>query len=323
MRNGIGRGTVLACFFAVALVCLAPPQGARAQTFVLKDRTADEVMLEANAAVAMVGLITYPDITTSSISIDSGRSDDTALLIGQIGDGFTVSDEFPLYLEGVIGFGRYDPSFVATAGAQEQTLPLKWTTVAATGGIGWDFPVAENLALRPIANFTLAHIETDLSVAGRVIESGTGAALDFLQNGRANIVGFGGAIVLDYERYLDAYEIDVELRYSRMRLETFDGGAGIQGAATVITAGLWSRYREPTGIEILRRPLRYVLEFAHSEFIGDQGDALGVDRLSSIGAGLEIDLSDVNNLITRTRLIGRYLIGSGSSGISIGLGISF
>jgi hypothetical protein len=50
-----------------------------------------------------------------------------------------VSKSFPLYLEGTLGYLRYDPDFIATSGEQEQSIPVKWNSFAATGGFGWDF----------------------------------------------------------------------------------------------------------------------------------------------------------------------------------------
>ncbi|MCW9079135.1 MAG: hypothetical protein OQK74_08170 [Gammaproteobacteria bacterium] len=50
-----------------------------------------------------------------------------------------MSKSFPLYLEGTLGYSRYDPDFIATSGEQEQSIPVKWNSFAATGGFGWDF----------------------------------------------------------------------------------------------------------------------------------------------------------------------------------------
>jgi hypothetical protein len=69
--------------------------------------------------------------------------------------------------------------------------------------------------------------------------------------------------------------------------------------------------------------LKDVLELTHSEFLGDQRGILGFDRLTSVGAGLELDSSAYDVIITRTRLVGRYVFGTNVSGFSVGLAVSF
>ena len=74
---------------------------------------------------------------------------------------------------------------------------------------------------------------------------------------------------------------------------------------------------------MLKRPLRYVLEYSHSEYIGDQRGALGFDRLSTVGAGVEFDSSAYEVFVTRTRLLLRHMYGNGVSGLALSLAVSF
>jgi hypothetical protein len=73
----------------------------------------------------------------------------------------------------------------------------------------------------------------------------------------------------------------------------------------------------------LGRPIRYVFEIAHTEFLGDLRGALGFTALSSVGTGLELDSSAHNVLVERTRLVARYLFGGSVDGVSLGLAVSF
>jgi hypothetical protein len=66
-----------------------------------------------------------------------------------------------------------------------------------------------------------------------------------------------------------------------------------------------------------------VLEFSHTQFLGDLRGALGFDWLTSLGAGVELDSSAYNIIITRTRLLGRYKFGNNVQGWSTGIAISF
>jgi len=279
---------------------------------------------QANGVLALLGYSVVPDITASSLSIENSRTGNPDIRLSQFAGGFTVSDEVPLYLEGGIGFSRYDPVFVASDGTTERKIPLKWNGVTLTGGVGWDFVVTPEWTVRPIANIALGHVESDTSIIGRVIEEGTGLPVsEFFDDGRLNAYGYGGSMMLDWERYRDDYEIDLEVRYTWMRLESFDSSRAVEGRANVPTFNVWSRYRAPTGITFLQRPLRYVLEYAFSSFEGDQAGVLGFDYLNSVGFGLEIDSEAYDLVVTRTRLVGRYRFGNNVSGFGVGLAVSF
>ncbi len=74
---------------------------------------------------------------------------------------------------------------------------------------------------------------------------------------------------------------------------------------------------------MLQRPLRYVLESSFTSYFGPQRGALGFDHLASVGAGFEIDTSAYSGIISRARLVGRYVLCDNVSGFSIGLAASF
>ncbi|MGB3431411.1 hypothetical protein [Achromobacter sp.] len=286
----------------------------------------DDLQKRANGVLAIMSFSIVPDITTSSLNIGSGSgsvSGSSEFAMTQLGGGDTISKSFPIYLEGVLAASRYDPTFIATQGAESRSIPTKWNSISATGGIGWDFKLTDELKLRPIFNFALGNVTSDLRAASWYVGRQTGKDISFLDRGSLNAYGLGGSLMLDYEHYRPGYEVDVELRYSDMRLQSFNSSAAVQGHATAQSANLWARYRAPTGFVMLQRPLRYVLELTHSEFLGDQRGILGFDRLTSVGAGLELDSSAYNVFITRTRLVGRYVFGTNVSGFSVGLAVSF
>ncbi|MDF8364602.1 hypothetical protein P3W54_27140 [Achromobacter anxifer] len=310
------------CLFA-ALACAAAAPAQAQQGLRLSK---DDLQKRANGVLAIMSFSIVPDITTSALSIGTGTgsvSGSSEFSMSQLGGGDTISKSVPIYLEGVLAWSRYDPTFVATQGAESRTIPTKWNSVSATGGIGWDFKLTDELKLRPIFNFALGNVTSDLRAASWYVGRQTGKDINFLDKGSLNAYGLGGSLMLDYEHYRPGYEVDVELRYSDLRLQSFDSSAAVQGHATAQSANLWARYRAPTGFVMLQRPLRYVLELTHSEFLGDQRGILGFDRLTSVGAGLELDSSAYNVIITRTRLVGRYVFGNNVSGISVGLAVSF
>ena len=225
-----------------AFLVLGSP--ARAQGVLLPQN--DDPAELANGALAILGFSVVPNETASTMHVDAGGGD-VRFNASQLGGAFTVSDSFPLYLEGFVGVARYDPRFVFSNGARTTVVAPKWTSIAGTVGVGWDFPITDQLVFRPIANFSLGHIESDLSLAGRFLDSETGVELEFLENGRLNAVGYGGAAMLDYELYREAYEVDVELRYTHIQLQSIGGTSeAAKGTADAITLGLWSRLRVPT-----------------------------------------------------------------------------
>jgi len=201
---------------------------------------------------------------------------------------------------------------------------VKWNVVTVTVGIGWDFPVAKELVLRPMFNFSYGHLESDASLAGRFVESETGATLEFLDGGKLDAYGLGGSLMLDYERYRPEGEIDVELRYTNIQLQSFGStSTGVKGSAAAQTVNLWTRWRAPTGITLMERPVRYVLEYVYTRFLGDLDGVLGFNHLNSVGAGLELDVSKYDIIVTRARLVGRYKFGDNVTGWSVGFAVSF
>ena len=280
-----------------------------------------DLQKRVNGVLALMGYMLTPDVTTGALGISNASTGNPDFGMTTAGGGFTVSRATPLYLEGTLGYSRYDPTFVANNGGVTGSVAAKWDAYSATGGIGWDFPVAEGLVLRPIFNFSYGRVNSNVSGSG---QTGTGAEFDFLANGRLDAYGLGGSLVLDYERYRPENEIDVELRYTNIYLHSFRGSStAVEGSADAQSVSLWSRWRAPTGVTMLDRPLRYVLEFAHTTFLGDLDGVLGFNYLSSIGTGLELDASARDAFVTRTRLMARYKVGEHVRGWSVGLAVTF
>ena len=303
---------------ALGAACALAPALALGQAF---EPIGGNVQKRVNGVLALMGYMLTPDITTGSLAISNDATGNPDFAMTTLGGGFTVSKGSPLYLEGTLGYARYDPTFITSNGQVERSVAAKWDAYSATGGIGWDFPVTEGLVFRPIFNLSYGRVESNVSVTG---QTETGAELDFLQNGQLNAYGIGGSLVLDYERYRPGNEIDVELRYTNIYLQSFGGtSTAVQGSADSQSLSLWARWRAPTGGTMLERPLRYVLEFAHTTFIGDLDGVLGFNYLSSVGAGLELDSSAYGISVTRTRLMARYKVGENVRGWSVGLAVSF
>jgi hypothetical protein len=298
----------------LAMACIA--HGASAGDSLLQQ--------QVNAALSLMTFTVTPDVTASNLSINDSNGDSSDLLMTQLGGGATMSDEVPVYLEGNLGLSRYDPQFVISNGEESKTFPAKWNTLSVSGGVGWDFDLSEHWVIRPIANLSLGTVASDLRIADWVLDHKTAKETAFLENGRLNAYGLGGSLMLDYELFADQHDIDAEIRYSYIHLQSFGSTSEVvQGQADAENLSLYLRRRAPTGLMLLSRPLRYVLEGARTEYFGDQRGMLGFDALNSLGAGFEVDSSKYDILISRTRLVGRYMFGENTAGYSVGLAISF
>jgi Autotransporter beta-domain len=291
---------------------------------------AAETLIGANlqqrtdAILGLMGFSLTPDVTTGSLSFADVPTGNPDVKMSTLGGGFTMSQSLPLYLEGTAGWSRYDPEFLASDGQSQRQIPTKWNSLSLTAGVGWDFPVVKDLKFRPIFNFSYGRVASDSHVAGNILENQSGEELQFLQNGSVDVYGLGGSLMLDYERYRPENEIDVELRYSDIYLQSLSGAPpAVQGNSDARSLSLWSRWRAPTGLTALNRPVRYVLEAAQTVFLGDLRGALGFDDLTSLGVGLELDSSAHDIIITRTRVVFRYKFGHNVEGTSIGVAISF
>ena len=284
---------------------------------------ANKIKNNTDDVLALMSFSVVPDLTASFLSFDDSQMGQNRLLMTQFAGGDTISKTFPLYLEGSAAFMRYDPTFVATQGLERRRLPARWNSVALTGGIGWDFNITRNLVLRPIFNFSLAHLESDLSLLGRLADYNFDPSFDFLKNGRLNAYGLGGSLMLDYALVTPKYEVDVELRYTNIQLRSFESSSVVRGNAVAEAVSFYARYRAPTGLIVMDRPLRYVLEAATTSYIGDQRGLLGFNNLSSVGAGIEFDSSAKTSLISRTRIVARYAFGQNVRGFAVGLAVSF
>ena len=317
-------------FTLLGLMLAFPVKGAWAQSNgrVITGIPGYSLQQAADGVLGLLGYNVIPDVTASSLSISRGGQTYTGLQTTQFGLGFTVDPDFPLYLEGFLGYSRYDPRFIFSEGAQKSVLPTRWNNVSGTIGVGWDFPIIEGLVFRPILNASLGHVETDVSLIGRLLELKFNRELAFLDRGRMNAYGLGGSLMLDLNIQRPGYEVDLELRYTDIRLSTFgDTSSLVRGESEAKTANVWGRVRWPMDAEMFGRPLRWVVDFSHSRFFGDQV-ALGFDHLTKVGGGIEMNVGryelgvwDFN--MQSIRIVGRYLFGNNVSGASVGLAVSF
>jgi hypothetical protein len=163
-----------------------------------------------------------------------------------------------------------------------------------------------------------------------VIRDRLGIEIPFLRDRQVFAHGFGGSLTLAYSDWRPEREIDAELRYTALRIETSDSSfAPARGSLTAETHGVWGRYRWPIGFEAFGRPIRWVVDGAGSLYLGQQRDELGFNWSVKAGAGIELDIGRCEIGVrdftaTRLRVVGRYFLADrGITGVSVGVGLSF
>jgi len=282
-----------------------------------------DVQKLANGILGVMSYTVAPDVTTSSLSVSNAATSSPGLALTQFGGGFTWSKDTPVYLEGNAAYARYDPVFLASDGTGTRLVPVKWNSVSATGGVGWDFPLSEHWVVRPIFNFTLGYVASDLAGLKWWVDSNTNLDLSFLDGRRLKAYGLGGSLMLDYEKFSPDADDDLEIRYTNVELRSYDSPSAVVGKGKAESASVWARRRVPTGWGVVwERPVRYVYEVAFTEFLGEQKE-VGLSRMASVGFGLELDSSALDRWATRWRALVRYKFGPDISGWSLGLAISF
>lgn len=286
--------------------------------------TPEHLQKAANGVLSLMAYTVAPDVTTSSLSITDASSGNPGLSFTQFGGGFVVDKVYRVYLEGNAAYARYDPKYIVSDGAEQREIPTRWNSVSGTGGIGWDFPISSKWSLRPIFNFTLGYVSSDLNIAQAIFSNRTGRELDFLDGGQMKAYGLGGSLMARYEYFKPERELEFEGRYTNVRLHSYGTTSeAVDGRATSESINLWARMRTPTGLMMMERPVRYVFELANSNYLDSGVKSLGFTRLTSFGLGLELDSSAYDIFVTRWRAVIRHVVGDGVSGWSLGLAVSF
>ena len=94
-------------------------------------------------------------------------------------------------------------------GSESRTVPHQVEQPDRHRRIGWDIGLHRdshggNWVLRPIGNVTLGTVASDLRIGNWLLGQYTGKNLDFLDGGRLDVYGLGGAMMLDYELFSPA-----------------------------------------------------------------------------------------------------------------------
>lgn len=279
----------------------------------------------AEGSLAILSLSALPDDSASSIFLESGDdSSDFSYRSGQLGGGFTLTQGFPLYLEGYIGYARYDPVLLLGEEGDESEIPLKWTSVALTGGIGYQFDLTEHWYFTPLFHLSVGRTQTDASIGAQFIANELGLDVDFLSSGGIWAGGLGASTTLGYGKRLPSgHELEVRLRATYLEYHPFEDD-DLLVSAEAANAVAWGRYHFPTDMSLFGLPVRGVTDLSFSYLAGDQSKVLNTDWLARVGVGLELDISETwVPWVTAGRFMVRYYGSDTVTGFTAGLGFSF
>src|SRR3954463_9081593 len=94
--------------------------------------TGREPPTRAHGLLPLMGFAVTPDVTTGSLSLTDQTAGNPYFRQTSVSGGGTLKD-MPLYLEGTLAYGRYDPHFAASDDPSAQRIPVKWDSLMGTG----------------------------------------------------------------------------------------------------------------------------------------------------------------------------------------------
>lgn len=321
------RGRARRCRMGVLLagassVFLAPPLCADELSDALKELQREN----AEGTLAILSLAALPDDSASSIFLESGEDDrEFTYKSAQLGGGFRLTEDLPIFFEGYIGYARYDPVLLIGGEGGESAAPLKWTSVAATGGVGYQFDLNEHWHFTPMVHLSLGRTQSDASVAAQILAEKLGIDADFLESGGIWAGGVGASASLAYDRRFDSgHELEFRARYTFLHYEPIGDDEDLLVSVDAENAVLWTRYHFPTGWDAFGVPVRGVTDFSISYLAGDQAAVLNTEWLARVGVGLELDVSETwVPWVSGARFMVRYYGSDTVTGYTAGIGISF
>ncbi len=321
LKGKLANGFAKVSLIGVIFMAVADQSAAQS----IDDGSGFDVRENIKGALAILGISAAPNESASVLLLDKNvkNGDDYDLRGGQIGGGFRVSSDVPVFLEGYVGFTNYDPVFLLSEGGTNTDIPSYWTSIAATGGVGWQFDISEGWKIRPMVNFSIGRVQSDSSIAAHLVNVILDDDLDFLSDGGITALGYGGSLVAEYNRrWASNHELDLRFRHTHIILEPMD--TDLVGQAEAISTVAWSRVRVPTGVRVFSQPTRWVGEVSASYLPGDQGIVLDSEWLAQLGAGIELDLSRNDSAwIEEFRVMARVAKGDNIEGYSVGVAIKF
>lgn len=277
----------------------------------------------ARAALSVLSIAATPNETLSSFSFLKTSGDTRNLRSTQLRGGFNPYDN-GLYLEGLIAYQNYNPVLIFPEIASGAELDVTWSSVAATVGAGWEFPLNNGWYIRPTGHFSLGRVTTDAILNGFQLPSSRSGSADAV-DGDLNAFGVGASLGIFKETQIGKWNAEYRFRQTFLEFHPINEAQAGDAKANSNQTTLFSRHRYPLeGRKVFELPLHLVLDAGVVLYHGDSAIVLGTDWLATAGIGIEIDTTSTGiPAIQAGRIMLNGVVAEGLSGFSIGLGLRF
>lgn len=268
-------------FISTALVVALVAQHVGAHT------TPDSSDILARAALSALSASALRREGATTVSVVGANRDESEFFSTSIGGGTKFGEDSQFCGELQLAYQDYDPAFVLP-GLQADLVDVRWSSVALTGGLGWNHELNEKLTLRPIALASVGHV-FGTALIDQILPGGDGSDVSGLFDEGLFAGGLGAAVVVDYRGAAPGGDLVLRARQSWMRLRPLEDSADYNVTATASATNLFGKYSVPSPRS---GDLRGVVETSYTRFYGDQKETLRTGWLGTVGGGLELPLPE-------------------------------
>ncbi|WP_170329838.1 hypothetical protein [Ruegeria arenilitoris] len=277
----------------------------------------------ARAALSVLSIAATPNETLSSLSFLRASGDTNSLRSTQLRGGFHPLEN-GLYFEGLVAYQVYNPVDIFPEIAPDVDVDVTWASVAATVGIGWEFPLGSNWHLRPVGHFSVGHVTADASIIDFPIlplNSGTNDPID----GDLNALGVGASVGLYREASYGLWQAEYRFRKTFLEFHPIDEPQAGDAKANSNQTTFFSRHRYPLkNVDLFNLSTQLVLDTGLVYYHGDAAEVLDTDWLATAGVGVELDTSRLGiPAVKAGRIMLNGVVAENFDGFSIGLGLRF
>ncbi|MES0827715.1 hypothetical protein [Ruegeria sp. SCP11] len=277
----------------------------------------------ARAALAVLSIAATPNETLSSFSFLRASGDTNSLRSTQLRGGISPLEN-GLYLEGLVAYQVYNPVVFFPDIAPGVDVDVTWASVAATLGIGWEFPLGKDWHFRPVGHLSLGHVSADASIIDFPIfpaRSGPTGPID----GDLNALGVGASVGVYREARYGPWQAEYRFRQTFLKFHPIDEPQAGDAEANSNQTTFFSRYRYPLkDVELFNLSTQLVLDAGLVFYHGDAAEVLDTDWLATAGVGVEFDTSRIGiPAVKAGRIMLNGVVAEDFDGFSIGFGLRF
>ncbi len=277
----------------------------------------------ARAALSVLSIAATPNETLSSFSFLDASGGAKSLRSTQLRGGYKPLEN-GLYVEGLVAYQKYNPVLFFPEIVPGTELDVTWSSVAATVGIGWEFPLVNEWKVRPVGHLSLGQVTADAFLGGFPLLRSASSSNDLI-DGDLNAFGVGASLGIFREAQFGSWQGEYRIRQTFLDFNPINEPEAGNASASSNQTTLFSRHRYPLeNVNLFELPTQLVLDAGVVLYHGDSATVLGTDWLATAGVGLEID-TRLTGLpaVQAGRVMLNGVVAEGFSGFSIGFGLRF